>query len=277
MNVYPRIRRMFSADGRCFDVAVDHGFFGEPSFLASIEDIPPVIARLTQAMPDAIQLTIGTAPILQALPQNPKPALVLRVDIANVYGRMLPQVLFSRVIGQAVEQAIRLDAACICVNLLQLPDQPDLLRQCIDNICLLKPECERYGMPMMVEPLVFQPNEKAGGYMVDGSLEKIRTLVRQGVELGADVIKADPCDRIEEYSRVVEVASGCPVLVRGGGRIADAELFERTQTVLAQGAKGIVYGRNVIQHAHPVAFVRALMTLVHDDASIDEANRILSE
>ena len=34
MSVLPRLRRLFGADGRCFDVAVDHGFFGEPRFLA---------------------------------------------------------------------------------------------------------------------------------------------------------------------------------------------------------------------------------------------------
>ena len=48
----------------------------------------------------------------------------------------------------------------------------------------------------MIEPLVLQPNEKAGGYMVDGDLKKIMPLVRQAVELGADIIKADPTDDV---------------------------------------------------------------------------------
>jgi fructose-bisphosphate aldolase, class I len=43
-------------------------------------------------------------------------------------------------------------------------------------------------MPLMIEPLVFRPNAQAGGYMVDGDLKKIMPLVRQAVELGADII-----------------------------------------------------------------------------------------
>ncbi len=82
-----------------------------------------------------------------------------------------------------------------------LPEQPELHQACIDNIAALKPQCERFGMPLMVEPLVMQPNERAGGYMVDGDITKILPLVRQAVELGADIIKADPCDDVAEYHR----------------------------------------------------------------------------
>ncbi len=100
-------------------------------------------------------------------------------------------------------------------------------------------------------------------------------LVRQAVELGADVIKADPCDDPTEYHRVVDVASGVPVLVRGGGRVSDEEIISRTHVLMQQGAAGIVYGRNVIQHPHPDRMTRALMAVVHDGAAPDQAMRIL--
>jgi DhnA family fructose-bisphosphate aldolase class Ia len=70
---------------------------------------------------------------------------------------------------------------------------------------------------------------------------------------------------------VIEAASGIPVLVRGGGRVSDREILERTQGLLAQGAAGIVYGRNVIQHPNPKGITQALMTMVHQNASVDEA------
>jgi len=124
---------------------------------------------------------------------------------------------------------------------------------------------------MMVEPLVFQPNEKAGGYMVDGDLTKIMYLVRQAVELGADIIKADPTEDVSLYHKVIETAAGIPVLVRGGGRVSDREILERTQGLLAQGAAGIVYGRNVIQHPNPKGITRALMAMVHDGATVEQA------
>jgi class I fructose-bisphosphate aldolase len=271
-----RLNRLFNPrTGRCFDVALDHGFFNEGSFLAGIEDQPKVVAELIAAGPDAIQLTVGQAAHLQKAPVRPKPALVLRTDVANVYGKDLPRSLFSRMIAEPVLQAVRLDAACVVVNLFSIPDQPELADQCIQNILQLKPECDHYSMPLMIEPLVFQPNAKAGGYMVDGDAAKIIPLVRQAVELGADIIKADPTDDVSIYHKVVAIAGGVPVLVRGGGKASEAEVLKRTAALLAQGAAGIVYGRNIIQHPHPVKITRALMAIVHDGATFAEASAIL--
>jgi len=116
----------------------------------------------------------------------------------------------------------------------------------------------------MIEPLVMAP--RAGGYAVDGDVRRVVALVRQATELGADVIKADPTDDLSTYHRVV-TAARVPVLVRGGGRVSDEEILERTHAVLHQGARGIVYGRNVIQHPDPSAMVRALRAVVHGDAA----------
>ena len=271
-----RLNRLFNASSkRCFDVAVDHGFFNQPGFLQGIEDMREVVATLVDAGPDAIQLTVGQARHLQSVPGKQKPALVLRTDTANVYGKELPATAFSLMIEETMLQAVRLDAACVCVNLFQIPGAPDVTAQCIENILRLKPQADHYGMPMMVEPLVFQPNAIAGGYMVDGDLTKILHLVRQAVELGADVIKADPTDDVSQYHKVIEIASGIPVLVRGGGRVSDKEILVRTEGLLKQGASGIVYGRNVIQHPNPRGITQALMAMVHRDASVDEALKLI--
>ena len=275
MSITARMNRLFDADGKCFDVAVDHGFFGERSFLDSIEDMHSVVAILVNANPDAIQLSIGQATILQSVPGKQKPALVLRTDIANVYGKSLPRLLYSHIINEAVEQALRLDAACVVVNLFSLPDQPEVHSQCIRNIAALKPQCERYGMPLMIEPLVMKDNVVSGGYMVDGDLNKIMPLVRQAVELGADIIKADPCDDVAEYHQVIEIAAGKPVLVRGGGKVTEMEILRRTYELIGQGAKEIVYGRNVIQHPNPAGMTRALMAVVHNGSTPDEALKSL--
>jgi len=230
-----------------------------------------VVKTLVDAAPDAIQLTVGQARHLQEIPGRFKPSLVLRTDVANIYGKELPESRFSLMIEETMLQAVRLDAACVCVNLFQIPGAPEVHEQCVENILRLKPQADYYGMPMMIEPLVFQPNEKAGGYMVNGDLTQIMYLVRQAVELGADIIKADPTDDVSLYHKVVETASGIPVLVRGGGRVSDKEILERTQGLLEQGAAGIVYGRNVIQHPNPQGITRALMAMVHDGATVKKA------
>jgi fructose-bisphosphate aldolase, class I len=276
MNQKARFNRLFAKSGKCFDVAIDHGFFNEGSFLGGIENMEKAVETIVAANPDAIQLTVGQAEILQRIAGKQKPSLVLRTDVANVYGNVLPRYIFSKVIDEPVEQALRLDAACVVVNLLLLPEQPELYAQCIDNICKLKPACERYGMPLMIEPLVMQPNDKKGGYMVDGDLNKILPLVRQARELGADIIKADPCDDVKLYHKVIE-AAGVPVLPRGGGRAPDREIFTRTIELMKQGASGIVYGRNVIQHPNPRGMTEAFMAIVHRGAGVEEALKIVGE
>ena len=266
-----RLNRLFAADGKCFDVAVDHGFFGEGSFLTGIEDMEHVVGVLVEAAPDAIQLSPGQAPLLQQIRQPRKPALVLRTDIANVYGRegVSREYLFSEVVEGAVEKAVSLDAACVVVNLLLLSGQPELHHDCVRNVSLLRAACDPVAMPLMVEPLAMKVGES--GYGVDGDPDKIVPLVRQAVELGADVIKADPTDDLDDYGRVIEVAAGKPVLVRGGGRATDEEILRRTEEVMRRGAAGIVYGRNVIQHERPAAMTRALMAIVHEGASAEQA------
>jgi DhnA family fructose-bisphosphate aldolase class Ia len=271
-----RLNRLFSKSGKCLDVAIDHGFFNEIGFLSGIENMEKAIETIVEAQPDAVQLTVGQAELLQRIPGKDKPALVLRTDVANCYNPELPEYLFSHLIDDVVEQAVVLDAACIVVNLLLLPNQPELHRQCIENISLLKPHCDRYGMPLMVEPLVMRPNEEKGGYMVDGDINKILPLVRQACELGADVIKADPCDDVHEYHRVIQVA-GRPVLPRGGGKAPEREVLQRTYDLMQQGASGIVYGRNIIQHENPSKMTRALMAIVHEGVGVEQAMQILGE
>lgn len=271
MNSNARLNRLFAEDGKCFDVAIDHGFFNEGAFLSGIEDMDRAIRTIVDAEPDAIQLSPGQARVLQATPGKRKPALVLRTDVANVYGTRLPHYLFSQLLEHPVEQALRLDAACVVVNLFLLPEQPELHHVCIKNVLQLRAECDEYAMPLMVEPLVMKPNDRAGGYMVDGDPHKIVPLVRQAVELGADIIKADPTDDLSDYSRVIEAAGECPVLPRGGGKVSDDEVLLRTYELMQLGAAGIVYGRNVIQHDNPRAMTQALMLIVHHSAPPEDA------
>lgn len=275
MSLY-RLNRLFNPrSGRALDVAVDHGFFGERSFISGIENMEQVVTTLVRANPDAIQLTVGQARYLQRLPGKAKPSLVLRTDVANVYGNPLDEHIFSHHLPNAIEEAVRLDAVAVCANLMHLPGRPEIREANIRSIMALRVEATRYGMPLMIEPLVMRDNAGSGGYMADGDVEKIVTLVRQAKELGADLIKADPTDDITNYHRVIEVAGDVPVLVRGGGRVDDRTLLERTVAVLDAGASGIVYGRNVIQHEKPAGITAALLEVLHENSNVDDALAIL--
>ncbi|MCJ8054890.1 class I fructose-bisphosphate aldolase [Shinella curvata] len=266
-----RMNRLFG-NGRCLDVAIDHGVCNEPSFLDGLENVPAVVKALVDAGPDAIQMNYGQADLLQDLPGKDKPALVMRIDMGNPYNRIRHRAMWA-VLQNETEPligAMQMDAACVVVNLFMLPDEPDLFRQCVQNIARVRADCEKYGMPLMIEPLVMQPVTERGGYMVDGDADKIVTLTRLAREMGADIVKADPTTNAEDFHRVVEAAR-CPVLVRGGGKEDLSAVFAKSAALMQQGAMGMVYGRNIYQHANPSAVVRGLMAIIHKDASGEEA------
>ncbi|RVN96051.1 aldolase [Sinorhizobium meliloti] len=270
-NSKVRMNRLFNR-GRCLDVAIDHGVCNEPSFLSGLENMETVVKALTAAAPDAIQMNYGQADLLQDLPGKDKPALVMRIDMGNPYNRIRHRDMWAVLQNEAepLIGALAMDAACVVVNLFMLPDEPDLFRQCVQNIARVRADCHKCRMPLMIEPLVMQPVTEHGGYMVDGDADKIVTLTRLAREMGADIVKADPTNDVDEFHRVVEAAR-CPVLVRGGGKEDLRSVLDKSAALMKQGAMGMVYGRNIYQHSNPKAVVRALMAIVHDNASGEEA------
>ena len=273
-----RFNRMFNESGRCLDVAIDHGIFNEYSFLDGLENVEQVVSQLVAAGPDAIQTNYGQSDILQRIPGKNKPALVMRVDMGNPYNADTHRVMFSALQNEnePLLEALRMDASCVVCNLLLLPNEPDLHRQSLRNLARIRSECDKYGMPLMIEPLVMAPNDKRGGYQVDGNKKLIVPLVRQARELGADIIKADPTEHVEDYHEVVEAAR-CPVLVRGGGKESLEAIFEKSYGFLQQGTKGLVYGRNIYQHPNPTQIVKAFMAMIHQNATPAEALAIYNQ
>jgi DhnA family fructose-bisphosphate aldolase class Ia len=61
------------------------------------------------------------------------------------------------------------------------------------------------------------------------------------------------------------------VLVRGGGRKPVETVFQEAAAYLAQGAYGLVYGRNIYQHPNPARIVAAFMAMIHDGADAARA------
>ena len=259
----PRLNRLFGGSGKCLDVAIDHGVFNEYSFLEGLADLDGVVQQLVAAGPDAIQMNYGQSDILQRMPGRDKPALVMRVDCGNPYNATKHRVMFNILAAEPdpVLPAVKMDAACVVCNLILMSDEPELHRQTISNIARIRPLCEQYGMPLMIEPLV----------MGSGGDKKLMVaLVRQARELGADVIKADMTAHVEDYAEIIQAAR-CPVLVRGGGREEIDTVFRRARAFLSIGAHGLVYGRNIYQHPDPARIVRSFMGMIHEGWSADEA------
>uniref|UniRef100_A0A6U5AYN2 Fructose-bisphosphate aldolase n=1 Tax=Hemiselmis andersenii TaxID=464988 RepID=A0A6U5AYN2_HEMAN len=270
----PRAARLFNPkDKRLLNVAVDHGVFNEDRFLPGIEDMQKVMKTLVEAQPDVIQVTLGQARTLFTAGTESGqrlPALVVRTDVANVYGTSAPPLPFCNLQHpQVVDEAVRLDACAVICNLLLLPkDAPgagEVHQTCIKNVSTLRAECTKVGMPLIVEPLAFRWNndEDKTAFAMETSIRVTRPLVRLACELGADIIKCDPPADPAEFQSLVSVCKPCPVLLRGGEKGEESAVMAAAKALLDAGAAGLVYGRNIIHHNDPSYITRKFMDVVH--------------
>jgi DhnA family fructose-bisphosphate aldolase class Ia len=111
------------------------------------------------------------------------------------------------------------------------------------------------------------------------TVETIGFVVRLAAELGADVVKtAFPVNgSVDDFKAIVD-ASLVPVVVLGGAAMGDDEaLLSMVKNAIDGGASGIAVGRNVWQHSNPLAVAKALRAIVHEDASVESAMKLIQE
>ncbi len=146
-----------------------------------------------------------------------------------------------------------------------------------ENACecaTLISEAQEFGLQVILETLPM-----GIGRPDDYTVENISFAVRFSAELGADVIKtAFPIDAtVEDFKAIVDAAL-VPVIVLGGAAMGDDRaLLTMVRKAMDGGASGIAVGRNVWQHPHPPAVAAALREIVHEDASVDSAMKLIQD
>jgi DhnA family fructose-bisphosphate aldolase class Ia len=275
--VNKRLEGMFdSKSGKCINIALDLGIFGARSFSKGIENLAKALPEIIAGQPDAIQLNPGGLKIFNSLNLNTNVGIALRLDVTNVYEARDIEYPWDTANVATLRDAFDKKVNVVVLNLLNLDENSRLQEQCIQNIQIIGAKCREEGIPLMIEPLVMTAKPGAGSTSV-GEVDKIAALVRQAVELGADLIKVDPTAPMTDFGQIVEIASGVPVLVRGGGQVAPRELLERTRTAMETGASGVVYGRNIVQHPTPAKFIQSIRAIVHENATVDQAMLVLEK
>lgn len=259
---------------RAIVIALDLGVFGSESFIQGIEDLPDAIARIDAAGADVVQVNIGGLRMIERQPELTTLPLALRLDATNIYdSRRLPSV-FTVGTADSVIFSRNPQVKTVVVNLIEFDEDPTVQERCIALIQKVRAELADSHVDLMVEPLVMRRNSEG---VIGGAFEAsdLVALVRQGVELGADAIKVDAPTDASAFQRMVEAATPIPVLLRGGGKVSEQVILERAQAAMNAGARGVVFGRNVVQHPAPERFLAALRSVVHENASVETAMKHL--
>jgi fructose-bisphosphate aldolase/2-amino-3,7-dideoxy-D-threo-hept-6-ulosonate synthase len=136
-------------------------------------------------------------------------------------------------------------------------------------------ECERLGLPLIAEAEFPTTYASVEGLKSQYGFEYLQRNVRMCAELGADVIKTNWPGDEPSFARLVECASGLPVVHAGGSRIGELELLERQEAAMRAGAIGCSVGRNIFMHRDPEAITRALARVIRERTGAAEAYEAL--
>lgn len=250
-----RMSKLFRADGKCYYLPIDHGYFLGPT--RKLEKPAETIAPLTQYA-DALFVTRG---VLRACvdPANSLP-IILRVS----GGSSVLTNLSNEELTTSLEEILRLNVTAVGLSIFIGSEHE---KQTVMNLAKLVNECSTYGIPVMAVTAVGKELEKRDARF-------LALAARIFAEIGADVVKTYWC---EDFEKVVE---GCPVpvVIAGGPKVdTEREVFDFVYDGIQRGASGLNLGRNVWQNPHPVAMMRALEAIIHHGATNVEANALFEE
>ncbi len=252
-----RLSKLMGADGHCFYLPIDHGYFQGPT--ASLEKPGETIKPLLPYC-DALFVTRGV--LRSAVDSNINKPIILRVSGGT---SMAGKDLANEGITTSIREIIRLNVCAVGISIFVGSDYE---HQTLMNLSQLVNDCEDYGIPVMAVTAVGKEvGQKDARYLA--------LSCRIAAELGAKVVKTYWCEK--DFDKVVE---GCPVpVVMAGGPKCETELevFEFVYDGMQKGAIGINLGRNVWQNPHPVAVAKALRAIVHEKATPKQAYQVFNE
>ena len=241
-------------DGRCVMLAVDHGYFLGPTEKLENpkETIKPLLSHA-----DSIMLTRG---ILRTSvsPESNVP-IVLRVSGGS---SIIGEDLSNETIVTSIEEAIKLNASCLALSIFVGSRYES---QTLTNLSKLVDEGQRYEIPVLAVTAVGKEMARDARYLA--------LACRIAAELGAHIVKTYYC---KDFTKVVE-SCPIPIIIAGGKKTSEKDALQLTFDAINDGASGVDMGRNIWQSDHPIAMIKAVKSIVHENYNFQEAYDLFIE
>ena len=244
-----RLARIFNPEsGRTVMLAIDHGYFQGPT--TGLERVDINILPLVPHA-DTLMLTRG---ILRSIvpPASTKP-IVLRVT----GGTSILTELSNEQIAVDIEESIRLN---VCAMAVQVFIGGEFEKQSIINMTKMVDLGTRYGIPTLAVTAVGKEMARDARYF--------RLATRICAELGAHYVKTY---YIEDGFDTVTASCPVPIVMAGGKKMPELDALRMAYNAVDQGASGVDMGRNIFQSGSPIAMLRAVRAVVHENATPEDA------
>ncbi|MHB1867576.1 MAG: 3-hydroxy-5-phosphonooxypentane-2,4-dione thiolase [Nitrososphaerales archaeon] len=252
-----RLARMIKpATGHSVMLACDHGYFMGPT--NHLEEPRKTIKPLVP-FADALAVTRGV--LRNCVDPNWDVPVILRVSGGTT---ILHEDLSDEGITTSMQDAVRLNVSAVALSIFVGTSHE---KQTLLNLSKLVDEGEECGVPVMAITAVGKELEKRDSRYLSLSS-------RVAGEIGCHLVKTYYC---EGFSKVVQ---GCPVpvVVAGGPKLeSERDAFELAFNALNEGAVGVDMGRNIWQNSNPVGMIKAIRAIVHENATVREAETIYND
>jgi putative autoinducer-2 (AI-2) aldolase len=246
-----RLARIFdAASGKTVMLAFDHGYFQGPTTGLERPDIT-ILPLAPYA--DALMLTRGI--LRSVIPPSLNKATVLRAS----GGPSILKELSNEHIAMDMDDALRVNA---CAVATQVFIGGEYETQSVMNLTKLIDQGHKVGMPVLGVTAVGKELTRDANY--------IRLATRMCAELGAAFVKTYFVPGFE----TVTAACPVPIVIAGGKKLPEFEALEMAYQAIDQGASGVDMGRNIFQSEAPVAMIKAVRKVVHENMKPKQAYEI---
>ena len=243
-----RLARIFNPKtGRTVMLAFDHGYFQGAT--TGLERIDVKIMPLAPYA-DTLMLTRG---ILRSIvPPSFTQSIVMRAS----GGTSMLKELSNEEIAVDIEDSIRMNVSAMAVQVFIGGEHE---KQSIINMTRLVDQGTRYGIPTLAVTAVGKDMVRDARYF--------RLATRICAELGAHYIKTY---YVEKDFETVTASCPVPIVIAGGKKIPELDALKMAYNAIQQGAAGVDMGRNIFQSKAPVAMIKAVRSVVHENETAEK-------
>lgn len=256
-----RLERIINRDTmRSVIVPMDHGVTVGP--IPGIENMRDMVNAVAEGGANAVLGHIGL-PLHGHRREGKDVGLILHLSGSTVWS---PDPN-AKVLVNTVENALKFGADAVSVHINIGAENESVMLRDLGQVAV---QCMEWGMPLLA--MMYARGKKIKS---ESDPDSVRHAARIAAELGADIVKVTYTGSAKSFAKVV---AGCPipVVIAGGEKLTDDRmLLQIIRDSLDAGGSGVAVGRNAFGHATPVRMTRAICALVHDNASVDAALKIL--
>lgn len=247
-------------NGRGVWIPIDHGASDFP--VDGLTDTEHVIRSLVRAGVDAIIAQKGLVSHYSHLCQGSSTDMVVHFSVSTRHAG--PDNANKVLVGNADEVLPRGGLGVSCQVNMGSPNEAVM----IERMGQMSRAALHHQLPMF--GMVYARGEHLSVMEGDDTNANAHA-VRLAFELGCDAAKTTWTGGKESFKKVTS-AVPIPVLVAGGPATGDSKaILTMVRDALDAGASGICMGRQVFAHPNVEAIAKALMMLVHQDSTVNEA------